>query len=181
MPGEIGPYLKARPGVRQKARGAARASTTSPPQQSEWEAEGQAGGRAIRARTSSGTSWSPSSRAMVDNAAKMLLHRSGEAHAVSSRMRMTGCVPRNIGPDITKDKARDDAAERVARRSSRSSTPSLPPFTQAMAVAVDTTAPKTYIALGGDYRTKGAEVEPGRAGCADAVRARRTGCRSRTG
>jgi uncharacterized protein DUF1553 len=35
------------------------------------------------------------------------------------------------------------------------------PLTHAMTVAVDPKAPKPYIALGGDYRSKGAEVTPG--------------------
>ena len=38
---------------------------------------------------------------------------------------------------------------------------SFTPLTHAMTVAVDTKAPKAYIALGGDYRSKGAEVTPG--------------------
>ena len=73
---------------------------------------------------------------------------------------MTAAFFSNTGPDIKKDKARDDKFKECREKLAKL-TAELPPFTQAMAVNVDKNAPKAYIALGGDYRTKGPEVEPG--------------------
>jgi hypothetical protein len=100
-----------------------------------------------------------SMRAMVDNFAKLLLIEPSK-RTPRQRERMTAAFFSNTGPDIKKDKAREDKIKECREKLAKL-TAELPPFTQAMAVTVDKTDPKAYIALGGDYRTKGPEVEPG--------------------
>ena len=157
MPGEIGPYLKARPEY-EKKREALLAEYNIPAEQTAWEA------KVRNAYENPGVDieWDfmvTSMRAMVDNFAKLLLIEPSK-RTPRQRERMTAAFFSNTGPDIKKDKARDDKFKECREKLAKL-TAELPPFTQAMAVNVDKTAPKAYIALGGDYRTKGPEVEPG--------------------
>jgi hypothetical protein len=65
-----------------------------------------------------------------------------------------------MGPDVPKNPARDTQLKEL-RKKLADLDATLPPYTQAMTVAVNRTAAKPYIAVGGDFKTKGAEVEPG--------------------
>ncbi len=73
---------------------------------------------------------------------------------------MTAAFLGNPGPQVKKDKAQDDKLKEVREKLSKLTT-ELPYFSEAMAVKLDKTAAKPYIAQGGDYRSKGPEVEPG--------------------
>jgi Protein of unknown function (DUF1549)/Protein of unknown function (DUF1553) len=157
MPGEVGPYLKARPEY-EKQRAALLKEYDAASHQVVWEQKVK---QAVE-HPGADTEWDfvvTEFRASNDNATKML-YVDPEKRTLQQRQRMLAASLRNPGPDVPKDKARD-AQLKELRKKVADLDATLPPYTQAMAVQVNTTAAKPYIAVGGDFRTKGAEVEPG--------------------
>lgn len=157
LPGEVGPYLKARPEYELK-RAALLAEYDIAPQQAAWES------KLKNAVLKPGTDieWDfmvTSFRAMNDNATKMLFTDPAQ-RSRRQRERMTAAFLGNPGPDIKKDKEHE-AKLKEAREKLSKLNEMLPVFTEAMAVRTDPEAAKPYIALGGDYRSKGSEVQPG--------------------
>jgi len=157
QPGELGPYLKARSEYDRK-RAELLAEYDIPAEQATWE------GKLKQAYEHPGVDgeWDfpvTSFRAMVDSGIKMLYIEPAR-RTRRQQERMTAAFLSNTGPDIKKDKPREEKLKQAREKLGKLDA-TLPPFTQAMAVAVDKSAPKAYIALGGDFRAKGAEVEPG--------------------
>lgn len=157
MPGEVGPYLKARP-ERDAQRAALLAEYDIAPQQAAWEAKMR---QAVE-KPGTDIEWDflvTSFRAMNDNATTMLFTEPAQRTRRQTE-RMTAAFLGNPGPEIKKDKAREDKLKEVRTKLTKLDA-DLPPFAEANAVKVNPTAAKAYLALGGDYRAKGPEVQPG--------------------
>jgi hypothetical protein len=157
MPGEIGPYLKARPEY-DKQRAKLLEEYGAPAEQAKWESRMR---QAVE-HPGEDIEWDfvvTSFKAMVDNAVK-LLFIDEDKRTPDQRRIMTDDWLRNFGPEIAKDKPRNEKLKELKGKIAKLDA-GFTPLTHAMTVAVDTTAPKPYIALGGDYRSKGAEVTPG--------------------
>ena len=157
MPGELGPYLKAKPEY-EAERAKLLAEYDIATLQPIWEKNV----RQAYETPGADVEWDfilTEFRASNDNAVKMLLTEPSK-RTEQQKKRMTAAMLRNMGPVFSKDKA---VAERLkeAREKLAKLDATLPPFTQAMAVAVNTSAAKPYIATGGDFRVKGPEVTPG--------------------
>ncbi|HYI93754.1 MAG TPA: DUF1549 and DUF1553 domain-containing protein, partial [Bryobacteraceae bacterium] len=157
LPGEVGPYLKARPEYEAK-RAALLAEYDIAPKQALWESKMR---QAVE-NPGVDIEWDflvTSFRAMNDNATKMLFTEPAQ-RSRRQQERMTAAFLSNPGPQVKKDKAQDDKLKEVREKLSKL-TAELPYYSEAMAVKVDNTAAKPYIAQGGDYRSKGPEVQPG--------------------
>jgi hypothetical protein len=157
VPGELGPYLKARPEY-DKKRAALLAEYDIASHQTVWEQKVK---RAVE-HPGEDIEWDfivTEFRASNDNATKML-YVDPAKRTRQQQMRMTAASLRNMGPDVPKNPARDTQLKEL-RKKLADLDATLPPYTQAMTVAVNRTAAKPYIAVGGDFKTKGAEVEPG--------------------
>ena len=157
LPGEFGPYLRARPAYEEKRR-ALLAEHGIPELQASWEAA------LLQAMDNPGKDlpWDfsvTSMRAMVDHAER-LLRKGPEKRTPRESHRLTDYFLSSNGPVIAKDKA---LAERVraAREKARELDRSHPGVSQAYALAQTPEPVQTFIALRGDYRRKGVEVEPG--------------------
>lgn len=157
MPGELGPYMKSRPEY-EKQRTALLEEYEVAPAQAEWESQ------LIKAIDNPGVDieWDfavTSFKAMVDSAVKTIKTDPAKRTA-QQQERLTNDFLRNPGPAINKDKPRNDRFKE-AREKLKKLDADFPHLTQAMAVKMDRSAEKAYIALGGDYRSKGQEVTPG--------------------
>jgi mono/diheme cytochrome c family protein len=157
LPGEIGPYLRARPAY-VAAREAILKEHKVLDYQAHWE------NKMRMAIKSPGTDsewdfWVTSFSAMVDNGPKILMTEPAD-RTVHEQETLTDYFVRNNGPEYGKQPAVStclkDARDQLTRLAS-----SYTPITQAMAVSKNPTAPKAYLAIGGDYKSKGATVEPG--------------------
>jgi mono/diheme cytochrome c family protein len=156
LPGEMGPYLRLRPEYEAKRR-AVLEQFGIPALQSAWEP------RMIRAMDDPGRDldWDfsvTSMRAMVDHAER-LLRKGPEKRSARESHRLTDYFLSTPGPDIAKDK---EATERVrkAREKIRELDRTFPALSQAYTLAASSEPVRTYIALRGDYRRQGVEVEP---------------------
>jgi hypothetical protein len=96
-------------------------------------------------------------RASVDNAVKLLLIPT-DKRTRRQRERMTNFFIRRLGPDINRDKPLTESLKQAREKLSKLDA-SFTPLTEAMAITEDGNPPVTYLAVGGDYRTKGPEIE----------------------
>jgi hypothetical protein len=156
LPGEMGPYLRLRPEYETKRR-AVLEEFGIPALQAAWEP------RLIQAmdRPGQNLDWDfsvTSMRAMVDHAER-LLRKGPEKRTARESHRLTDYFLSTPGPAIAKDK---EAAARVrkAREKIRELDRTFPALSQAYTLTTPPEAIKTHIALRGDYRRKGVEVEP---------------------
>jgi mono/diheme cytochrome c family protein len=158
LPGEIGPYMRARPEY-DRRREAILKEYNIPAMQAEsekkllWTVE----------HPGEDLEWDfvvTGFKGRYDNAVKTL-RIPPENRTLFQRELMTEQFIRGTSGvayrhDEAKLKAVKEAKEKLEKLDA-----SFTPLTHAMTVVEDVTAPKTYIAVGGDYRTKGPEVEPG--------------------
>ena len=149
LPGEMGPYLRLRPEYEQKRR-AVLEEYGIPALQAAWEA------RILQAMDHPGKDldWDFSVtgiRASVDHAERTLRQGQGQ--------RLTDYFVSNPGPDNAKDKELT-AKLRQAREKLRELDRTFPALSRALTIAENPAPPKTCIAVRGDYRRKGLEVQP---------------------
>jgi mono/diheme cytochrome c family protein len=158
LPGEIGPYLQARPEYERK-----RAEILSQNGLPELQAAFEQKLRWTIEHSGVDVEWDytlTEFKARIDDSVKMLL-TAPEKRSRQQRERMAneflrlGGGPANQVPKETQ-KIIKDARDAIAKLDA-----SMPPLTYAMTIVEDTAAPKTHVATGGDYRVKGPEVEPG--------------------
>jgi hypothetical protein len=157
VPGEIGPYLAAKPEYDRNRAGVLK-EFDIPALQKEWES------RMLRAMDDPGKNldWDfavTSFRAMVDHGERIMrtpLAERGER----LEWRLTGYFVRNSGPDFSKQKETVQKL-RTARTKLDALEKAFPGVTQAYALEDDPVPPATHIAERGDYRREGAAVEPG--------------------
>ena len=158
LPGEIGPYLRTRPEY-DRQRQAILDEHGIPAMQAPFETKL----RAAVENPGADVEWDfmvTEFKARQDNAVKLLM-TPPEARTRQQRERMSDHFLRyNGGPETKKgserEKAIKEARDKIAKLNE-----GFTPLTHAMTVVEDRAAPKTYIAVGGDYRSKGSEVEPG--------------------
>jgi hypothetical protein len=158
LAGELGPYLRTRPEYDLK-----RAEILKEHNIAALQAEYETKLRRAVEHPGEDLEWDfsvTSFKAMEDNAVKMLMTEA-EKRTRQQTERMTNYFLRSGGQRaFTRDEAKlkqvKDAREKLAKLDS-----SFTSLTQAMTVVEDPAAPKAYIAQGGDYRTKGPEVDPG--------------------
>jgi mono/diheme cytochrome c family protein len=157
MPGEIGPYLRTRPEY-DRQREAILKEYNVPALQATYEA------RLREAVEKPGTNleWDfqvTEFKAGTDRGLKILYTPVEKRRPQESEI-MTARFLRVVGPDFKRDEPLT-AKLKEAREKLTALEPTLAPLTHAMAIAEDGNPPKTYIAQGGDYRTKGPEVDAG--------------------
>jgi cytochrome c553 len=158
LPGEIGPYMRARPEY-DRQREAILKEHNIPALQAESEK------KLLRAVEYPGedVEWDfivTGFKGRYDNAVK-ILRTPPEKRTQFQRELMTEQYIRSTSTvahrhDEATLKFVKEAREKLAKLDA-----SFTPLTHAMTVVEDTAAPKTYLALGGDYRAKGPEIEPG--------------------
>ncbi|MGH9630593.1 MAG: PSD1 and planctomycete cytochrome C domain-containing protein [Bryobacteraceae bacterium] len=156
LPGEIGPYMQARPEYERK-RTQILTDYHIPDLQAKWET------KMIAAIDNPGANleWDfavTSFKAMVDGAVK-LIKTPPPNRSERDRERLTAWFLRSSGPEYSKDES-VEACIKEARGRLADLDGSFTPLTQAQTVAKDPGV-KTHIALGGDYRSPGIEVQPG--------------------
>ena len=157
LPGELGPYLAARPEYDRKRRQILEQYDVEK-LQAQWEARIQ---QAFREQGKD-LEWDfavTEMRASFDGADRFLR---GEWALRTQRQqdRLTDYFVRNFGPGVEKDKEKT-AALREAAQKLRDLRATLPPLTQAPVMTELLNPPPTNIHLGGDYQALGAPVEPG--------------------
>jgi hypothetical protein len=157
VPGEIGPYLAAKPEYDRK-RAEVLKEFDVPLFQQEWEA------RMLGAMDNPGKDldWDfavTSFRAMADHGERIMRTPMAE-RGERQQWQLTDYFIRNFGPQFGKQK---EAAQklRAARTKVEALEKGFPGVTQAYAIEDDSTPLATHIAERGDYRHEGAEVEPG--------------------
>lgn len=155
LPGELGTYMRARPEY-DRQREAILKEYDIPGWQAKYE------GRLKEAVDNPGKDleWDfqvTEFKAGADLALKMLAIPVEQRNRRQS-LKMTARFLRVIGPEFTKDK---ELTERLkeAREKLLKLDSGLPVLTEAMAIAEDGTPPRMYVALGGDYKAKGPEVD----------------------
>jgi mono/diheme cytochrome c family protein len=155
MPGELGPYLRALPGYREK-RAALLAEYDVPALEKLWE------GYIVRSIKEPG--WSPewdfsltSMKAMFDGAVPVLLTPASE-RSEADRDRLTDYFVHRTGlaPELPKEKMERLKELRKKLDALDEATPKL---TQAMVILDDPQAAQTRIAIKGDWRRKGIPVD----------------------
>jgi hypothetical protein len=156
LPGEPGPYLQALPGVYQK-RNAWLAEYRVPELQPTWET------RLCQAMDHPGESldWDfqvTSMRAMLDGAEK-LLRKEATSRTQREKDALTNYFIRNPGPEIAKDKETSERFKELAKKLEELDR-SFPRVSQAYALTESSAPVKTHLAVRGDYRRLGLEVEP---------------------
>ncbi len=157
MPGELGPWMEAHPEYRKK-RAALLAEYGIPAMQPVWEEKM----RSAIQKPGSNLEWDfaiTSCTVMLDNAQAMLLTPDAE-RTEKQRDRLTNYFVRNLGPDFNRDKELVARIKELRKKLDEleQSTPSL---TQAYVIRESNTPVKTVIAVRGDYKRAGVEVEPG--------------------
>jgi hypothetical protein len=157
IPGEVGPYLAAKPEYDHK-RAEVLQEYGVPAFQKEWEA------RMIGAMDNPGKDldWDfavTSFRAMVDHAERNMRTPVSE-RSERAQWLLTDYFIRNVGPAFGKQK---ETAQKLrdARTKLDALEKNFPGVTEAYVMVDDPGSPATHIALRGDYRREGAEVEPG--------------------
>ncbi|MBI3664844.1 MAG: PSD1 domain-containing protein [Acidobacteria bacterium] len=157
LPGEMGPYLRARPQYEAKRR-ALLEENDIPDLQAKWEA------KIVEAMDNPGKSldWDfsvTSLRAMLDHADR-LLRKGPEKRTPKENERVTEYFVADPGPEVAKDKPTLEMIRKV-REQLKELNRTFPALTQANAIAESPEPVKTYVAVRGDYRQKGLEVQPG--------------------
>lgn len=155
LPGEMGPYLKARPEYdrqRQAILDEYKVADVQPGFEQKL--------RLAYEKPGADVEWDfmlTEFRASVDNAVKLLLIPP-DKRTRRQRERMTNFFIRRLGPDINRDKPLTESLKQAREKLAKLDA-SFTPLTEAMAITEDGNPPVTYLAVGGDYRTKGPEVE----------------------
>jgi hypothetical protein len=158
LAGELGPYLRARPDYERK-RAEILNRNGLPAMQAEYEEKLR---RSVE-NPGVDVEWDfmvTEFKARQDNAVKMLLIPPGkrtrlQRERMAEQFLRVGGGPAN---QIGKEKV---ALIKEAREALAKLDATFTPLTHAMTVVEDAAAPKAYLAVGGDYRTKGPDVEPG--------------------
>ncbi|MDZ4802594.1 MAG: PSD1 and planctomycete cytochrome C domain-containing protein [Bryobacteraceae bacterium] len=155
MPGEIGPYLRARPEY-DKQREALLKEYDIP----KWQAQYEVRLKQSVDKPGEDLEWDfqvTEFKAGTDIALKLLAIPMDKRNTRQARI-MTTRFLRIIGPDFNRDKELTaklkECREKLAKLDA-----TLPPITQSMAIAEDGMPPRMYIAQGGDYKTKGPDVD----------------------
>lgn len=156
LPGELGPYLQNQPGYYQK-RNALLAEYRVPELQERWEA------RMREAMDVPGKSldWDfqvTAIRAMLDGAEKLLRKEAGSRNQ-REKDALTNYFVRNNGPEIAKDKETSERLKELVQKLDDLDQ-TFPRVSQAYALMEAPQPVKTHIAVRGDYRRAGLEVEP---------------------
>ncbi len=156
MPGELGPYLQARPGYYGK-RNALMEENNILNLQAQWETK-------IReARDNPGKSldWDYSLtevRAMVEGADRLLRKDTGQ-RMQKENDQMTNYFIGHPGPEIAKDKALSEKLKELQKKLQELDN-TFPEVSQAYTLMDSPEPIKTHIAVRGDYRREGIEVQP---------------------
>ena len=157
LAGEVGPYLRARP-VYDRERKAVLQQFGIAPLQAEWESHM----REAIIKPGVNLEWDFAVTAYValeDNARKLMLMDAAKRNT-RQQEQLTNYFVRNIGPDLSKMPSHatclKDAREQLVALEA-----GFTRLTQAQTVIEDPAPVKTYLALGGDHRAPGIEVEPG--------------------
>jgi Protein of unknown function (DUF1553)/Protein of unknown function (DUF1549)/Planctomycete cytochrome C len=156
LPGELGPYLQALPGFYQK-RNVCLEEYRVPQMQPNWEA------KLCEAMDHPGKNldWDfqvTAMRAMLDGAEK-LLRKEPASRTQPEADALTNYFIRNPGPDIAKDKETSERFKELAKKLDELDR-SFPRISQAYTLTGSVQPVKTHIAVRGDYRRPGVEVEP---------------------
>jgi hypothetical protein len=157
LPGEMGPYLAKRPEYEKKRRAILEENGIAE-LQAPWET------KILHAMDNPGKNldWDfsvTSMRAMVDHAERML-RKGPESRSARENQRLTDYFLGAPGPEYSKDKSTAEKL-RKTRDKLRDLDRSYPALSQAYTLAQPPAPVKTHIALRGDYRRPGIEVEPG--------------------
>jgi hypothetical protein len=170
LPGETGAYLRARAQY-ERDRADLLTKLDIAPMQAEWEAKIR---KAIQ-DPGKDLEWDfivTQNKAMVDRFVKVILTDPAKRSKRDSE-RLTNYFLRNPGPDLGKDVLRLPCI-RDARAQIEALAATLPPYTQAMTVVDDSQPVATHIAVKGDYKSPGDEVQPGTLSVLPAFRANGT-------
>lgn len=156
IPGELGPWLAAKPDYDRK-RAALLADNGIAPLQAEFESKMR---RAIEhpGENVEWDFWITSCTAMVENCQKLFLlgpeKRNERQNAI-----VTDYFLDNRGPDLPRNKELADKVRKV-RDEMNALKAKLPRYTQAYVITEDKEAGPTHIAVRGDYKRPGVRVEP---------------------
>jgi hypothetical protein len=156
LPGETGAYLRAR-AVYERDRASLLEQHGIAPMQAEWEAKIR---QAIQ-NPGKDLEWDfqiTQNKAMVDRFVKVVMTDPAQRSKRDAE-RLTNYFLRTPGPDLNKDMLRI-ACIRDARRQIDEIQAALPPYAQAMTVIEDSQRVPTNIAIKGDYKSPGDEVQP---------------------
>ncbi|MBI1895109.1 MAG: PSD1 domain-containing protein [Acidobacteria bacterium] len=155
LPGELGPWLEARPRYERERALALRESNIAD-LQAHWEEKM----RAAIAKPGVDLEWDfavTSFKAMVDNAVKLI--QTDAAQRTSRQVEtLTDYFLGRPGPEYSKDAAKKKGIQEARDRITKLKA-ALPPFTEAMSVVESPDQVKTHVAVRGDYRTPGEEVQ----------------------
>jgi hypothetical protein len=157
MAGELGPYLEAKPGYDRK-----RADLLNTDGVAELQAEWEAAMLGAMNNPGKNLDWDfqvTAYRAIFDHADRVMRKPAGQRTA-QERRRLTDYFVRSPGPVIGKQKEITDKLKEL-RTKLDALDKGFPGLTQAYVIEDDPTPPATHIALRGDYRHEGPEVEPG--------------------
>ncbi|MBY0503586.1 MAG: PSD1 and planctomycete cytochrome C domain-containing protein [Bryobacteraceae bacterium] len=157
LPGELGPYLRAKPSY-DKKRQDLLTEYNVPALQATFETQ------LIKAIRKPGDNlewdfWVTSCTAMVERCQQLWLKPPAERTPREAEM-LTDYFIANVGPDLPRDQAVLDKIKELRTKLSELKR-TLPRFTQAYTMAADPRAEPTHIALKGDYKRPGLAVQPG--------------------
>lgn len=157
LPGELGPWLRARPEY-EKQRAAILQEYGIPELQTKYEARV----REAVEHPGADLEWDfqvTELKAGIDNAVKILYTPMQDRDRRASE-RMTNRFVRVIGPEFNRDKP---LVERLkeAREKLTKLDASFTPLTEANTIRGNGNPPRTYLAFGGDYKTKGDDIDSG--------------------
>jgi len=157
MPGELGPYLRAKP-TYDKKRADLLAEYNISTLQATFETE------LIKAIRKPGDNlewdfWVTSCTAMVERCQQLWLTAPNERAPRQAEM-LTDYFIANVGPDLPRDTAQLDKIKALRGKLNELKAP-LPRFTQAYVMAADPKAAPTHIAIKGDFKRPGVAVQPG--------------------
>ena len=155
MPGEMGPYLQARPGYEAKRRALIEEAGV-PGLQPAWEAQ------MLRTMDDPGHNldWDyavTEMRARLDHGERLL--RKGSARAEREARRLTDYFILDPGPEIAMDPSRSKTFAKL-RGALKELDQDFPALTQANVIVESADPVKTHLALRGDYRQQGPQVQP---------------------
>ncbi len=156
LAGEIGPHLQAQPGFYQK-RNELLKTLQVPERQIQWEV------RIRQAMDDPGKNldWDfqvTSMRAMVDYAER-LVRKDPKLRTQREQDQLTDYFVRSPGPEIAKDKEAVDKFKELAKQLQELEK-SFPSVSQAYVLLESRQPVKTHVAVRGDYRRPGVEVQP---------------------
>jgi mono/diheme cytochrome c family protein len=157
LPGEIGGYLRARPAYDRERNEILNQYGISE-LQTIWESKM----REAMAKPGVNLEWDfavTAYRASVDNASK-LIATDPATRTIRQQETLSNYFLHNTGPDFEREKAHANCLKEARARMDELNA-SFTPLTQAMTVVEDAHPAPAHIALGGDYRAPGVEVQPG--------------------